>query len=305
MPKLGPAFPTWRRVWEKDAHLRNTLCRVDKLRELRSQGNFVLPSIPTEVDRAALRKCSEIVSTLVALPEDLIVHRATELPRVMSEIFPVLPAIRWGRWLYLEKALEQAMSTGDLLFAAVALRSLGEEALRLRALQIGSDDWRSRSPQEIRAWAAAVLIVIEPLVRDHSEAKSKKAEHFGLSLSHKDDDEIRTCIERLNDYIHPNYGSHILVLYPESAEGCGIILDSLEKILAAFLKFTWANDPQLLAGVHIGCPYVADFDKIVWRLKTRIIKNIRPHAQARYSIKNFAPDSFNTWLSSDDSLYLG
>jgi hypothetical protein len=111
-------------------------------------------------------------------------------------------------------------------------------------------------------------------------------------------------MDALNDYIHPNYGSHILSLYPESAEGSRIILIAVEKILGAFLKLTWANDPQQSSGVPIGFPYVAGFRKIVWRLKSRTMKNIRSHAKTRYSIPEFAPDSFVSWLSSDDSVYL-
>jgi len=303
--KLGPVFPTWRQAWDKDEHLRGMLFRIDRLRELRSQGNFVLPSIPKEVDRAALKQCFDTVSTFVALPvESMIEQAGSQLARVTRAISPILPAIKWGRWLYLEKAVEQAMSTGDLLFSAVVLRSLGEEVLRLRALQIGWKNTQSNSPQEIRAWAAAVLIAIEPLVRDHSEAQSKRAEYFTLSLPHAEDDAIRKCMYALNDYIHPNYGSHILSLYPESAAGSRIVLIAVETILGAFLKLTWANDPQQSSGVPIGFPYIADFRKIVRRLKSRTMKNVRLHAKTRYSIPEFAPDSFVDWLSSDDSIYL-
>jgi hypothetical protein len=220
----------------------------------------------------------------------------------MGSIAPILPAIRWGRWLNLEKALEQAMATGDLLFAAVILRSLGEEVLRLRALEISWVDSRPSS-QEIRAWAAAVFISIEPFVQDHSTAKHEKAEHFDLSLPHADDNEIRTCMKALNDYIHPNYGSHILALYPESAEGSRIILDAFEKICGAFLMLHWATDSQPLEGIDMGSPYVADFSKVVWRLKSRLMNKLKQHAQDRYSIKDFSPISFSDWLSSEESSY--
>jgi hypothetical protein len=166
--KLGPVFPTWRGIWEKDEHLRGRLHRIEKLRELRSQGNFVLPAIPKEVDRHALKQCLDIVAALAALPaESTIEGASSQVTTVTRAIFPILPAIKWGRWLYLEKALEQAMATGDLLFSAVVLRSLGEEVLRLRALQIGWKNLRLISPQEIRPWAAAVFIAIEPVIQDH------------------------------------------------------------------------------------------------------------------------------------------
>jgi hypothetical protein len=81
--KLGPVFPTWRQAWDKDKHLRGILFRIDKLRELRSQGNFVLPSIPIEVDRAALKQCFDIVSTFVAPPVDSMIEKASsQLARV-------------------------------------------------------------------------------------------------------------------------------------------------------------------------------------------------------------------------------
>jgi hypothetical protein len=301
---MDPIFPTWRRIWEKDERLLHRLHRVDQLRQLRSAGNFVLPFVPKDMDRAALKQCLYCVSALIALPLESLSEAARLQVDTLTRAFsPAVPPVRWGRWLYLEKALEQATSTGDLLFTAVVLRSLGEEVLRLRALQIGWENPRSVSPQEFRAWAAAVLIAIEPLVLDHGDAKSEKGEHFMVSLPHAVDMEILNCMDALKDYIHPNYGSHILALYPESAEGSTIILDALEKILSAFLKLPWANDHLHSVGVDIGLPYVTDLSKIAWRLKSRTMETVRSHAKTRYSAPDFRADSFFRWLSSDDSLY--
>jgi hypothetical protein len=74
--------------------------------------------------------------------------------------------------------------------------------------------------------------------------------------------------------------------------------------LAAFLKLAWANNPQQLAGIELGSPYITDFGKVVWRLKSRTMKNIKEHAKTRYSMKDFAPESLIRWLSSNDSSYL-
>jgi uncharacterized protein with ATP-grasp and redox domains len=51
------------------------------------------------------------------------------------------------------------------------------------------------------------------MIGDHSVTAERRALfvlHFTLSLPHREDDDIRKCMDALNDYIHPNYGSHIL-----------------------------------------------------------------------------------------------
>jgi hypothetical protein len=124
-----------------------------------------------------------------------------EIRQLIAAIAPALPPIRWGRWLYLEKAT----LIGDLLSAAVPLRALGEELLRLRAIDVITQitDNISFLPRStIRAWAASVVIAVEPFIQDHSSAKTKKGMLFDIFLTRAEDAAIHRCIAALNDYVH-------------------------------------------------------------------------------------------------------
>ena len=300
---LGPAFPTWRDIWTTDTSIRDCLERIDRLRAIRAQGNFSLPTIP-KADRTRLQACFIFVkNTLNSFDHTTVALAAASSEFAMRALDPILPSVRWGRWLFLEKALEQAMLSGDLLFAAVILRSLGEELLRLRALQYGKGLSQSSLLEDVKAWAAAVYVGIEPLMQDHSGAKLDQSEYFDRSLSFPEDEMIKIRMRELNDYVHPNYGSHILALYPETAQGCAIILSAYEMVLTEFLALPWATETDGIVGTPISAPCNTNFRGMEWRFNSRMMTTIKSHATSTYKVKEFDPASFLSWLKSPDTEY--
>jgi hypothetical protein len=130
MMRLGPAFPTWRNIWKTDEELNQRLGRIDRLRELRSLGNFSLPSIPRDLDRAALRTAFDNLNRIVVSGEEEHLNLSDDdIGQIIAAIAPVLPPIRWARWLYLEKALEQATLEAGRSRMAVELRRMCGEFL--------------------------------------------------------------------------------------------------------------------------------------------------------------------------------
>lgn len=68
-------------------------------------------------------------------------HEQIEIVRGIHEsILPALRANNWPRWLLLERAFLDASETGDLLFAALVLRTMCEQVQRLHALDLDADE---------------------------------------------------------------------------------------------------------------------------------------------------------------------
>jgi hypothetical protein len=66
--------------------------------------------------------------------------KRVEVARILHSTYaPALEAVRWPRWLLLERAFLDSLATGDLLFAASVLRTMCEAVQRLRALDLSED----------------------------------------------------------------------------------------------------------------------------------------------------------------------
>ncbi|TAK30118.1 MAG: hypothetical protein EPO40_08365 [Myxococcaceae bacterium] len=138
---------------------------------------------------------------------------------------------RWTRWVYLERSLELASLAGDLLCAATTLRTMLDEVSRLRAL----DEVHTRIDRgvgrraDLRRWCNLLRDFHVP----HAlTTKAKEPSRSGV---------IEAAYKSLNDYVHPNYGSHLAALFPERAIAGRVILEAAIAVYREFFLLSWSG----------------------------------------------------------------
>jgi hypothetical protein len=221
-------------------------------------------------------------------------------------IDPVLEIERWGRWLHLEHALQVASRSGDLLFSALLLRSMGEEALRLLVLDFpnNSEYLQFRNPDSaLKAWLAGALVAVEPLVQSHESAIAPHTpRYFSIALGEKANSSIKEANKSLNDYVHPNFGSHVLGCFPEESNGITVILSAAVSIYSAFLSLSWAREPIRTVGSPLPETYLTQMPRLQWRIEQRVLKRIRDVLSGPESKDKLDAPSFFEWLRQSDGL---
>src|SRR5262249_49970951 len=156
---------------------------------------------------------------------------------------PLVHAVVWPRWLYLERALESASQAGDLLFGALVLRTMAEEVGALRRLD--------RFERALMDRPGPVTAMALHSIRAHGDLLSARflpldPEQPTLTnavdvepLSAQEERELDAASKRLNDYVHPNYGSHLLALFPERSSAGRVLIDATISVLEHFFSLSW------------------------------------------------------------------
>jgi hypothetical protein len=230
-----PVFAPWRPLW--DSALGDRTRRLDELASERRKGRRLPPRVSPEVLQVVRQ---EPVQRLLRGAE-----RPTqrEFLRVMAELAPLLRACAWPRWLLLEAALEQASRSGALHVAALVLRTQIEEldALQDVAAVVAPDPkskWDDDSAiQVLRMLSGRVL----PRVRLKSAEELVEAAADPASVARRPE-RLQMAFDELGDYVHPNYGSHILSVRPHSTEAARILVDAFVAVYEAFLSLPWASE---------------------------------------------------------------
>jgi len=220
-------FPTWNEVWSENEGNRPLMDRLGSLWERRSRGNQNVAGSFEGIDKASVAEALRGIEAALAVQH--IPDRDT-VADWRADLDLPLRLERWNRWLHLEHALKIASASGDLLSVALILRSLGEEVIRLLVL-----DHHVQSPYLMFAisddatssWMAGALIASEPLIRSIGDAiKKDGSPYFDLAAGVKATSSVRNVLFKLNDYAHPNFGSHFLALFPEESAASTTILES-------------------------------------------------------------------------------
>jgi hypothetical protein len=152
-------------------------------------------------------------------PPEQVTMRPGVARRIHAIVQPVLRAAAWPRWLLLERAFLDGSATGDLLFAALTLRTMCEEVLRLHALDLDANQLARLAAsnndgdgQRLQLYFAVAWTSIGPLseqtVLEGRDWPSLKDMAKAMPYREK-------ARASLNSYVHPNYGSHIAALFPE------------------------------------------------------------------------------------------
>jgi hypothetical protein len=299
--RLEPLFSSWRPLWSGDATTVAKLARLDALRIRRARGNQHLPHVPAE---HVLLNAKRLFTKLEAAYEQPSAGTDSDVQAWKAELAPVLEAERWGRWLHLENALEIASRSGDLLFSALLLRSMCEEVLRLRVLE-----YPARSPfltfktvdDARRAWLAGALLAIGPCARSIENSISPdEPPYFDEALGAAADSILRSRARALNDYVHPNFGSHVLALFPEQSAAASVLLDALTDVYEAFLSMPWAADERSLPGAPLPDPYITTPRKLVARIRERILPDMRSALRQPADAASLRLRELDHWLCRSD-----
>lgn len=225
-----PIFQPWRPLW--DEHLADETRQLDELAKQRQNGRKVPPLIPDDADLQLL--LHEVHSAE---------GRVSSTEFVTKNIEPLLKACVWPRWLLLEAALDHAAKSGDLHLSALVLRSQIEELDALRAaatvLSLGKEgSWND----DVLAAAIRTLLsrVLPRLQSKNSEQLVEQASDAELAATRPES--LQRAFDQLSEYVHPNYGSHVLSVRPQSSSVAKVFIDAFLAIYGAFLSLPWAND---------------------------------------------------------------
>lgn len=264
------AFPTWRDLWASLDGVPELLTTADAALRRRATGNRRVPRW-----RASEQDGKRLAIALRALkawlndepPRD----RAAR-PRVIRQIYStlslVLRAVGWPRWLLLERAFLDASATGDLLFAALVLRTLCEEVIRLHALDMDADrlatlaESNAATDQDrLKQFLSCAWTSLAPLPTDTILEGSNWP---SLNSTAKAMPRLEIARVALNSYVHPNYGSHIAALFPERASAAHLLLQAVVSVYEAFFALSWSEEPVSGPTLASG---VGPFES--WRRTTR------------------------------------
>lgn len=235
-----PLFGGWRRVWEGDPATRAAGAAADRLAQKR---NSLLLAIPGS---SILREFADSLQSFRALWESEAVPReGSELAFYRSyaahvaQLRPLIDVCRWTRWSHLERALAVATSLSDFLTAALVLRAQIDELAvllelqrwdrRLRGLDEGAPGAvTTEECAQIRALTDLLWHRVLPHLR---VPRPEEMSARGPDVGWEPPEALRHWRSVLNDYVHPNYGSHEAAARPEESRVGRVLLEAFSEDL--------------------------------------------------------------------------
>ena len=224
----APLFSPWRRIW--DSVCPELTRRVDQVVDDRQRGRNLPPQPPTP---------KEVSVLLVAL--ELADGKLTSASFLQQKLVPLLTACAWPRWLLLEAALDEGSRAGDLHLVSQILRNQIEELDVLRAVAniVRCDnDVLLKQPQldlDIHTVRQKVLPRLRTKSDEELLAHAACAPiNRPASLSH--------AYDTLSEYVHPNYGSHMLAVRPHSPQAAMVICEAFLAVYEAFTGLPWVQE---------------------------------------------------------------
>ena len=168
-----------------------------------------------------------------------------DLRRSFVLLAPMVEAAAWVRWLDLEKGLSLALQAENLVASAILTRSLAEEAIRGLAIRrslrllFHYEEGKKYDQQKLlqigRAFTDWALPATTQLDAAEAARKSRQPKRNQENASI---DDVR---KRLNDYVHPNYGSNRIAHSPAESKVFEIIGEALHEIYERFTADCWLN----------------------------------------------------------------
>ncbi len=239
-------FPTWLSAFQHNPRIAEKMAQIREIRQRRAQGNQQLPYILLNGDFWHFFNLYCGVRSAEIGRQDLPMEKAYFAHKACIDKFtPIAHRTFWARWLYLERALEIASKSGDLLFGAIVLRTMAEDVwalLELARFEVmlkeSQDSPTAEHFQEIKGHGDLLWSRFLPPIADLPELPGSKPVSPFDRPEYK---ELKEAFQKLNDYVHPNYGSHLLALFPERTIALEILLDAYIIIYEAFFKVPWVE----------------------------------------------------------------
>lgn len=223
-----PVFRPWRPIW--DTQLADATRRLDELAEERRKGCHVPPPVQDWPDVKRVLIAGHLTKGQVPF-------------KFIQKIEPFLRACVWPRWLLLEAALDQAANAGDLHLSALILRSQIEELDVLRTVATVLL-FRGEGSSDDDVMADAILVLMYRLLpRLQTKTEEQLVEQASdATLAATRPESLQRAFDRLSEYVHPNYGSHVLSVRPHNIEAAKVLVEAFTTICEAFLSLPWAKD---------------------------------------------------------------
>jgi hypothetical protein len=238
-------FQTWREAWCQHREIVTLFHDAEALLRRRNSGNHKYP-VPPESVFARAEDAAQTMRHWVNgnLPPASVGPRDEISGAIYDHAWPLLRATAWPRWLLLEQAFWDASNSGDLHFAALILRTMSEEIERQHLLDVDRSTFvglaASTLPGERDRFARILECAcasIAPLTRDAIDLPSSE-DRSERPARDAELDRVRTS---LNDYIHPNYGSQVVALYPERTTVAVILLTAVVAVYRSFFALSWSE----------------------------------------------------------------
>jgi hypothetical protein len=249
-----PVFASWRPLWNQDEITKRLADNADSLAQRRN----LMHAGSGEVED--LRRLAPRLRHFLLLRREQAEELKQRDPALLyrsylsgiGEFRPIIEAARWARWLLLEQALADAMQYGDLLFGALVLRTQIEDLGTLLRLEQIERQLRAEPPAPFSASDVTIpdLAAIEEIVdflweRFLPRFETLTPEEMGARKRNgriiQWPDELAKSFSALNDYVHPNYGSHIAAIFPESSASPIILLTAFNAAYDVFLHLDFVQ----------------------------------------------------------------
>ena len=275
------AFPVWRDHWMSLEGVPTLLAKADALLQRRATGNQRMPRwIPSE-DRGMLALGIRALQDWAnGEPPTDTATRPHIIRHIHIIVQPLLHATAWPRWLLLERAFFDGSETGDLLFAALMLRTMCEELQRLSALDLDADQLAclaesndSVDQEQLKQFLSAAWISLGTLPQEMVLD--------GKSWPRLDPmPELDKARQALNSYVHPNYGSHIAALFPERSGAARLLLQTMVAVYEAFFALSWAERSVADPSAVVGIGALESWPRTVERFQSDVLPEIQQLAES-------------------------
>lgn len=238
-----PIFEPWRPWWARNDELRELARLADQAAARRNEVhgsseivNWTKYEIWLRNQFSDLIRCrrSQITS-------DQDNHYVWRLAEAIVGLDTGIQGTFWPRWHELEDALSEASLSGNLLLGALVLRTQIEELNRFslinnaRTIAKQVMDGASIDAKTTDEFCNLALYIDSTVlfrtdVLPNSQLLAKPIEH-SIKVP-----ELLATYDELGDYVHPNYGSHLLFVKPESVIAAQIVCTTFVKVYEFFLN---------------------------------------------------------------------
>jgi hypothetical protein len=240
-------FPTWRKTWCEHSDMDKLFREAEEPFKRRKKGNQKFPILSGLAFAQADDATAEMLLWADGKFSPTEVGPSGEVAQLIyRKAWPLLRAAAWPRWLLLEQAFHDASDAGDLHFSAITLRTMCEEIERQNLLDLDQSQFVSLAQSDFATDRELFLIIVKSACANLA-ALSQNDIDLPVVDSRSEkiarDTELNKARISLNDYVHPNYGSHVVALYPERPTAARILLNAVAVTYRAFFDLSWSEQP--------------------------------------------------------------
>lgn len=273
------AFPTWRDVWASLDGIPELLAKADAVLSRRAAGNQRTPQwASSDGDETLVLGVHALRAWANGKPPSDLAMRPQIACRIHAIVQPALHAAAWPRWLLLERAFLDGSATGDLLFAALTLRTMCEEVQRLHALDLDSDEVAklaaSSAPadqERLTLFLSAAWVSLDTIPQDMMLEGTNWPSLIPIRAVIPAVESARSA---LNAYVHPNYGSHIAALFSERTGAARLLLEAIVAVYEAFFALSWSEQSVAGRAVPTGVSILDSWPRVVERFQSHILPEV-------------------------------